>query len=81
MSGFGRTGTMWAFEQEGYTPDLVTMAKGITNGVVPLGALAVSDHVIARFEESPFPHGASNNAHLLGVAVAEATLTCVRVTA
>eukprot|EP00931_Biecheleriopsis_adriatica_P047351 TRINITY_DN27294_c0_g1_i1.p1 TRINITY_DN27294_c0_g1~~TRINITY_DN27294_c0_g1_i1.p1 ORF type:complete len:385 (+),score=30.34 TRINITY_DN27294_c0_g1_i1:376-1530(+) len=74
MTGFGRTGTMWAFEQEGYIPDIVTMGKGITNGVCPLGAVAIADHVLACFNQTAFPHGSTNNSHLLSVAAAEATL-------
>jgi len=44
QSCMGRTGTLWAYEQEGFTPDIMSLAKGIAGGL-PLGAMLVSDHV------------------------------------
>jgi adenosylmethionine-8-amino-7-oxononanoate aminotransferase len=41
MTGFGRTGSLWAFQQAGISPDLVCLAKGITGGVLPLSATVV----------------------------------------
>ncbi|MGH8689718.1 MAG: aspartate aminotransferase family protein [Burkholderiales bacterium] len=45
MCGMGRCGTLWAFEQEGIVPDLVTIAKGLGAGYQPIGAILVSKHV------------------------------------
>ena len=46
----------------------------VYSGVMPLGAVVVADHVQKQFEHAPFPHGSTNNSHLLSVAVAHATL-------
>ena len=45
ITGFGRTGSAFAAQSFGVTPDLMTLAKGITNGAQPMGAVAVSEHV------------------------------------
>jgi len=52
INGFGRTGTMFACEQWGVVPDIMTVAKGITSGYVPMGAAIASQRVVKRFEES-----------------------------
>ncbi len=53
INGFGRTGTMFAIEQYGIVPDIMTMAKGITSGYAPLAATAVSDQVYETFKQQP----------------------------
>jgi len=53
INGFGRTGTMFAIEQYGIVPDIMTMAKGITSGYAPLAATAVSEKVYEVFKENP----------------------------
>lgn len=53
INGFGRTGTMFAIEQYGIVPDIMTMAKGITSGYAPLAATAVSEKVYDIFKEHP----------------------------
>ena len=45
ITGFGRTGPLFACEDEGIVPDLITTAKGLTSGYVPMGAVFMSDHV------------------------------------
>jgi adenosylmethionine-8-amino-7-oxononanoate aminotransferase len=70
ITGFGRTGTMFAAERMGVVPDLMTMAKGISSGYAPVGAVAVRESVFEPFTE----HGNAFN-HLLtfgGNAVAAA---------
>ncbi|MFC4769754.1 aminotransferase [Effusibacillus consociatus] len=53
VSGFGRTGKMFGFmHSEGVQPDIVTMAKGLTSGYLPLGATAVSSKIYAKFKEN-----------------------------
>jgi taurine--2-oxoglutarate transaminase len=74
MSGFGRTGKWFAIEHWGVEPDMMTMAKGITSGYVPLGALMVSPAIAEKYEASPFPYGLTYNAHALALATAVATI-------
>jgi taurine--2-oxoglutarate transaminase len=51
MSGFGRTGTWFAYQHWGIEPDLITMAKGLTSSYVPLGAVAVSEPIARYFDD------------------------------
>lgn len=53
ITGFGRTGTWFGCENYGVVPDIMTMAKGITSGYVPLGATAVTDRVFDAFKGDP----------------------------
>jgi taurine--2-oxoglutarate transaminase len=72
LTGFGRTGRMFAFEHQGVVPDIVTTAKGLTSGYVPLGCVAVSDPIAEHFRKNVFWGGLTYNAHpfLLRVAMA-----------
>ncbi|MFN8396427.1 MAG: aminotransferase class III-fold pyridoxal phosphate-dependent enzyme [Bacteroidia bacterium] len=70
MSGFGRTGKMFAIEHHGVTPDLMTMAKGLTCGYVPLGGVMVSDKIAAAFDEKFLPLGLTYSAHPVSLAAA-----------
>lgn len=72
MTGFGRTGTLWACEQFGVVPDLLCTAKGLTSGYLPLGAVLVGDHVIEAIAEAdlPFEHGFTYAGHPVSCAVA-----------
>jgi putrescine---pyruvate transaminase len=66
ISGFGRLGTWFGCQRYGFTPDLMTCAKGITSGYVPLGAVVASDKVRAPFwDESapPFLQGGTYSGH------------------
>ncbi|HLY23765.1 MAG TPA: aspartate aminotransferase family protein [bacterium] len=51
INGFGRTGTMFATEQFGIAPDLMTMAKGLSSGYAPIGAVAVTDRLYTEFKQ------------------------------
>ncbi len=53
INGFGRTGTMFCMEQMGVTPDIMTIAKGLTSGYVPMGAAICSPKIFAEFENQP----------------------------
>ena len=53
VSGFGRTGAMFGHHHYGVTPDIVTLAKGLTSGYQPLGACGVSDRMFANFHDCP----------------------------
>jgi adenosylmethionine-8-amino-7-oxononanoate aminotransferase len=75
ITGFGRTGEMFATERYGLEPDLITFAKGITSGYAPLGGVIVSPRVWERFyrdaDETPiFRHGATYAGHATACAVA-----------
>ena len=74
MSGFGRTGRLFAFEHGGIVPDIVTMAKGLTSSYIPLGAMGVSDAIAAHFRKSVFWGGLTYNSHPVALAAAEAAI-------
>ena len=79
MTGFGRTGTMFACEQEGVTPDLMAAAKGLTGGYLPLAATLTTEEVFDAFlgdysEFKTFFHGHSYTGNQLGCAAALANL-------
>jgi taurine--2-oxoglutarate transaminase len=76
MSGFGRTGTWFAVDHWGVTPDMLTMAKGLTSAYVPLGATMVTDTIADYFEEHTLFAGLTYNAHSVGCAAA---LACINV--
>jgi len=77
MCGFGRTGRWFAFEHYGVTPDLITFAKGVNSGYVPLGGVIVSEQVCASFAERPFPGGLTYSGHPLACAAAVASMTAM----
>lgn len=58
MSGFGRTGHWFAADRWDVVPDLITFAKGVNSGYVPLGGVAINERVAATFADRPFPGGA-----------------------
>jgi adenosylmethionine-8-amino-7-oxononanoate aminotransferase len=75
ITGFGRTGPMFACEAEGVEPDLMTMAKGLTAGYVPMGATMMSEQVYAGIADgapagASVGHGATYSGHPVGAAVA-----------
>lgn len=75
-TGFGRTGEMFAYEKYAVKPDLITMSKGINNGSVPLGAVAVGKKITERFQEKEefIFHLSTQNANALGCAAGIATI-------
>lgn len=83
MAGFGRTGRWFGYEHDGQDglaadPDLVTFAKGVNSGYVPLGGVAISDEVAATFDDRPYPGGLTYSGHPLGAAAAVATIELMR---
>jgi L-2,4-diaminobutyrate transaminase len=79
ISGFGRLGRWFGVEQFGIEPDLVTIAKGITSGYVPLSGCLISEKVWSVLVEAsatlgPFGHGYTYSAHPLAAAAGLATL-------
>ena len=77
MSGFGRTGSWFAFQHWGILPDMVLMAKGLTSGYAPLGALAMREPVAATFDERVFQGGLTYNGHPLSLAAAIANIEAI----
>lgn len=80
ITGFGRLGgAAFAAERLGVTPDLMCLAKGITNGAVPMGAVAAADHVYDAFmrggdADIELPHGYTASGHPLACAAALASM-------
>jgi acetylornithine/succinyldiaminopimelate/putrescine aminotransferase len=74
MSGFGRTGEWFAVNHWNAVPDMITMAKGITSGYLPLGAVVVSDRIASFFEEHTFWGGLTYSGHPMSGAAGIATL-------
>jgi taurine--2-oxoglutarate transaminase len=78
MSGFGRTGKWFAVEHWGVKPDLMTMAKGLTSGYAPLGAVAMREEIAAAFKDRVFQGGLTYNGHPISLAAAAATIQVMR---
>jgi adenosylmethionine-8-amino-7-oxononanoate aminotransferase len=83
MTGFGRTGTMFACEREGILPDFLCLAKGLTGGYLPLAATLTTEKIFAAFlgdyaERKTFFYGHSYTASALGCAAALASLAIFR---
>ncbi|MFD0269165.1 aspartate aminotransferase family protein [Streptomyces sp. NPDC127106] len=74
MVGFGRTGTWFAAEHWGVTPDLLCFAKGVNSGYVPLGGVAISGAIAETFARRPYPGGLTYSGHVLACAAAVATI-------
>lgn len=74
MVGFGRTGSWFALDQFDVTPDLVTFAKGVNSGYVPMGGIGLSDDIAHFFDERAYPGGLTYSGHPLAAAAAAETL-------
>jgi len=76
ICAFGRLGTMFGCEREGFLPDMITTAKGLTSGYAPLGAVIVREPLVAPFleEGASFAHGLTFAGHPVSCAVALANL-------
>jgi taurine--2-oxoglutarate transaminase len=74
MSGFGRAGEWFAIDHWGVAPDLITFAKGVNSGYVPLGGVLLSDAVAASFDVRVYPGGLTYSGHPLAAASVVATL-------
>ncbi|AZC12519.1 aspartate aminotransferase family protein [Microbacterium sp. ABRD28] len=68
MAGFGRTGRWFAFDGYDVVPDLITFAKGVNSGYVPVGGVIISDEIAATFDERVFPGGLTYSGHPLAAA-------------
>jgi taurine--2-oxoglutarate transaminase len=79
MSGFGRTGRWFGIDHYPYVkPDMITMAKGLTSGYVPLGAVGVSEKISAFFDDHALWGGLTYGAHPLACAAGVANLEVYR---
>ncbi|GAB3603682.1 aminotransferase class III-fold pyridoxal phosphate-dependent enzyme [Microbacterium aureliae] len=74
MAGFGRTGRWFAFQGHDVVPDLITFAKGVNSGYVPVGGVIISAPIAATFDERVFPGGLTYSGHPLAAASIVAAL-------
>ncbi|MEQ6902924.1 aspartate aminotransferase family protein [Nocardioides sp. YIM 152588] len=74
MAGFGRTGRWFAIEHADVVPDLITFAKGVNSGYVPLGGVAISEAIYSTFADRAYPGGLTYSGHPLACAAAVATI-------
>lgn len=74
MAGFGRTGRWFAIEIDDVVPDLLTFAKGVNSGYVPLGGVAINEAIAATFYDRVYPGGLTYSGHPLACAAAVATI-------
>jgi taurine---2-oxoglutarate transaminase len=78
MTGFGRTGKWFGLDNWGVVPDIMTLAKGINSGAVPLGATVLRPWLAEKFETEPYLHGHTYSGHALAMAAAGATIEAYR---
>ncbi len=74
MAGFGRTGRWFAVDHWDVVPDLMTMAKGLTSSYLPLGAVAMRQHIADGLEQKMFYGGLTYSSHPVSLAAALATI-------
>lgn len=81
ITGLGRMGAMFGAEAFGVVPDIMNLAKQLTNGVIPMGAVIAKDHIYQAFMDQPgpdymveFPHGYTYSGHPVACAAAMASL-------
>ncbi|WP_432785589.1 Taurine--pyruvate aminotransferase [Oligella sp. MSHR50489EDL] len=67
MAGFGRTGKWFAHQHTDITPDLITIAKGVNSGYVPVGGVIISDAISDYFDDKMFPGGLTYSGHPLAM--------------
>lgn len=78
MAGFGRCGEWFAVDRWKVTPDLITFAKGVNSGYVPLGGVIISDRIAETFDNRPYPGGLTYSGHPLACASAVASINIFR---
>jgi taurine--2-oxoglutarate transaminase len=74
MAGFGRCGEWFAVDHWDVAPDLITFAKGVNSGYVPLGGVVISERIAETFDQRPFPGGLTYSGHPLACASAVASI-------
>ncbi len=78
MAGFARCGEWFAVDHWNVTPDLITFAKGVNSGYVPLGGVIISDRIAETFQQRPYPGGLTYSGHPLACASAVASINIFR---
>lgn len=78
MSGFGRTGRWFAVDHWNVVPDMITMAKGLTSGYAPLGAVAMKPEIVEFFKDRVYQGGLTYNSHPISLAAAIANIQVIR---
>jgi taurine--2-oxoglutarate transaminase len=78
MCGFGRTGAWFAIDHFDLVPDLITFAKGVNSGYVPMGGVVISDAIAETFAHRPYPGGLTYSGHPLAAAAAVAAITVMQ---
>lgn len=78
MAGFGRAGKWFSVNHWNVTPDLLTFAKGVNSGYVPLGGVAISDAIFETFRDRVYPGGLTYSGHPLASAAAVATINAMK---
>jgi len=78
MAGFARCGEWFAVDHWGVAPDLITFAKGVNSGYVPLGGVVISERIADTFRERAYPGGLTYSGHPLACASAVASITAMR---
>jgi len=79
MSGFGRTGEWFAYQQHDVVPDLVTFAKGVNSGYLPLGGVVINQEICETFADRVYPGGLTYSGHPLACSSAVAAIETMRV--
>jgi taurine--2-oxoglutarate transaminase len=78
MAGFGRTGSWFAYDHYDVKPDLVTFAKGVNSGYVPLGGVVLNEAICSTFADRIYPGGLTYSGHPLACASAVATIEAMQ---
>ena len=78
MAGFGRTGKWFAFQHSSAVPDLITFAKGVTSGYIPLGGVIIPQKIVETFNDRVFPGGLTYSGHPIACATAVATIDVMK---
>ncbi|MGE5590006.1 MAG: aspartate aminotransferase family protein [Bacillota bacterium] len=77
QTGMGRTGKLWAFEHWGIVPDILTMAKALGGGVMPIGAFMSTPEVFSVFDENPYIHSSTFGGNQLACSAGIAALRTI----
>ncbi|MCV7194362.1 aspartate aminotransferase family protein [Mycolicibacterium brumae] len=77
MAGFGRSGKWFSIDHFDVQPDLLTFAKGVNSGYVPLGGVAINEAISATFDNRAYPGGLTYSGHPLATAAAVATINAM----
>lgn len=78
MAGFARTGDWFAFQAHDVRPDLITFAKGVNSGYVPVGGVLISDEIAHQFDDRVFPGGLTYSGHPLAAASIVASIAAMK---